>query len=318
MSEERVESQGFFEMLWDCDHCGTKGLLGKSQRHCPECGAPQNPDKRYFPDEDQQKAAVGHQFVGADRHCPACNTAQSAKATNCTHCGAPLDGSKEVRGVVAPAPVAPPKQRRPWLWIIVILAVVATGFGIWWRCVRTRVAQVTVTAHRWERAIAIEEYADKQESDWHDRVPSEARASSCYRKQRSTKQVQTGEECHTERKDKKDGTFEQIKKCTPTYRSEGIDDDWCTYTMRRWRAIEPAKTTGTGTSPAWPTANLPLESAAATLGARRQGKRTETLILELGGQTCEVSDATWRKYADGQPAKVEVRASSGDVVCSSL
>ena len=23
-----------YEMLWDCDHCDTKGLLGKSQRHC--------------------------------------------------------------------------------------------------------------------------------------------------------------------------------------------------------------------------------------------------------------------------------------------
>jgi hypothetical protein len=30
---ERVESQGFYEMLWDCDHCDTKGLFGKSQRH---------------------------------------------------------------------------------------------------------------------------------------------------------------------------------------------------------------------------------------------------------------------------------------------
>jgi hypothetical protein len=31
-----------------------------------------------------------------------------------------------------------------------------------------------------------------------------------------------------------------------------------------------------------------------------------------------VSDATWRKYPDGQKIKVQVRASSGDVVCSSL
>ena len=49
MLKEHIESQGFFEMLWDCEHCGTKGLLGKSQRYCAECGAPQNPAKRYFP-----------------------------------------------------------------------------------------------------------------------------------------------------------------------------------------------------------------------------------------------------------------------------
>ena len=49
MGQEREESQGYFEMLWDCDHCDARGLLAKSQRHCANCGAPQNPDKRYFP-----------------------------------------------------------------------------------------------------------------------------------------------------------------------------------------------------------------------------------------------------------------------------
>src|SRR5688572_33143594 len=108
--EERVESQGFYEMLWDCDHCETKGLLGKSQRHCPECGAKQNPDKRYFPKEGEAKRAEGHSYVGSDRSCPACNAPQSAKSHNCTHCGAPLDGSAEVKGVVTP--VAPKSPRK--------------------------------------------------------------------------------------------------------------------------------------------------------------------------------------------------------------
>ena len=53
-----------------------------------------------------------------------------------------------------------------------------------------------------------------------------------------------------------------------------------------------------------------------------QGKRSETFTLELGDgnqrQTCDVSESVWRKYSDNQTAAVEVRASSGDVVCSSL
>ena len=49
---ERVVSEGFYEMLWDCDHCDTKGLLAKSQRHCANCGAPQSAYKRYFPTVD--------------------------------------------------------------------------------------------------------------------------------------------------------------------------------------------------------------------------------------------------------------------------
>jgi hypothetical protein len=318
MAEERMQSEGFYEMLWDCDHCDAKGLLGKSQRHCPECGAPQNPDKRYFPKEGDQRRVDGHQYVGSDRHCPACNTPQSAKGSNCAHCGAPLDGSKEVRGVAAPVAPAPAKRKRPWLWIIVILAVVASGFGIWWRCIRTRQVEMTLASHRWERAIAVDEYADKLESDWRDRMPSDAGLASCHRKERSTRKIQDGEDCHTERKDKKDGTFEQVKKCTPKYRSEPVDDDWCTYTLRRWRQVDVIKTSGTGMSPAWPSAGLPPATAAASLGARRQGKRTETLILDFGGQSCDVPDASWRKYSDGKKVKVEVRASSGDLVCSSL
>ena len=67
MGEIRTQSEGHFEMLWDCEHCGTKGLLGLSQRYCAECGAPQNPDKRYFPKEGEAKIVDGHRYDGADR-----------------------------------------------------------------------------------------------------------------------------------------------------------------------------------------------------------------------------------------------------------
>src|SRR5689334_11908758 len=120
-------------MLWDCDHCGTKGLLGKSQRHCPECGAKQNPDKRYFPKEGEEQRIEGHNYEGADRSCGSCGAPQSAKAKNCTNCGAPLDGAAEVRGVPAPAAAPPPKQRRRWWIPVLIIAVIGLGiFGIWY------------------------------------------------------------------------------------------------------------------------------------------------------------------------------------------
>ena len=51
MSEET-----HYEMLWDCEYCDMPKLLGVSQRFCPNCGAAQNPDKRYFP-EDEDKVA---------------------------------------------------------------------------------------------------------------------------------------------------------------------------------------------------------------------------------------------------------------------
>jgi hypothetical protein len=311
---ERRESEGFFEMLWDCDHCGTKGLLGKSQRHCPECGAPQNPDNRYFPSPEQQTRIDGHKYEGADRHCPACNTPMSAAAKNCSKCGSPLDGSKEVRGVVTP--VAPKKRRRR-IWPYVVGAVLLLVFAIWWFFFRTTEAKLTITAHRWERTVTIEEFAEISESAWRDQVPADASFPTCHRRQRSTKKVPDGEECHTERVDKKDGTFEQQRVCRPKYREEPIYDDWCTFTVRRWRKVDTVRAASTGLQAAWP-AQLPATDAPATLGARRSSARSETLLLDFGQQSCEVSDATWRKYRDGQQVNVEIRARSGKLVCGSL
>ena len=320
MDEQRVESEGHYEMLWDCDHCGAQRLLGLSQRFCAECGAPQNPVKRYFPPEGEAKKVDGHQYDGADRQCPNCNTPMGAKGKNCTQCGAPMDGSREVQGVAAPVVAPPPKKGRRWWLVAVVIGVIALAiFGIWYRFIRTKSAQMAVTGHRWAREVAIEEFKEVSESEWRDRVPAGADRPTCIRKERSSTKVKTGEEeCHTERKDKKDGTFEQIKKCTPVYKSEPVLDDWCTYNMRRWTQIDTAKISGSGMSPAWPTDKLPPGDTSAFLGAKRQGKRTETLTVDFGKESCDVSDATWRKLTDGQKVKVEVHASSGDIVCSSL
>jgi hypothetical protein len=317
---EREESQGFFEMLWDCEFCDARGLLAKSQRHCANCGGPQNPAKRYFPKPGEEQRVDGHLYEGSDRTCPACSAPQSARAHNCTHCGSVLDGAAEVRGVVDPAaqPRAPRPRRRRRIWPFVLLVLAVLGGGIWWRCLRTQEAQVVVAAHSWTRTVAIEEYNDRQEEAWRNEIPVGAGFPVCNEKQRSTRQVEDGEDCHTERRDKKDGTFEQVKKCKPKYRSEPVLDSWCRFSMRRWKPVDEVKSSGHGLSPAWPD-NLPAADAPASLGAKRQGKRSETLTLEFPGHgSCDVSEPVWRKYTDGQKLKVEIRSSSGDVACSSL
>jgi hypothetical protein len=313
MTQERQESQGFYQMLWDCDHCDTKGLLAQSQRHCPECGAKQNPDKRYFPKEGEEQRVDGHKYAGSDRACPSCQAPQSALAHNCTHCGSPLDGAAEVRGVAAPVAPVVVKKRRWWIAVVVIIVIAAIIFGIWYRFIRKHEATVTVTAHRWERAIGIEKFDERQEQAWRNEMPSDARMSSCHTKQRSTKQVPDGEECHMVKQDKKDGTFEKVNKCTPKYRSEPVEDDWCSFTARRWKEVDSVRKSGTGLSPEWPT-NVPR----ADVVEMRAGKRVEKLILDFGKQSCDVDDTVWRKHADGAKLKVDVRASSGDIVCSSL
>lgn len=316
MSSERVESEGFYEMLWDCDHCDAKGLLGNTQRHCPNCGAPQNPDKRYFPKPGEEKRIDGHAYEGADRHCPACNAPMGASAKNCSKCGSPLDGSKEVKGVAAP--VAPKKPRRR-IWPYVLAALALLGFLIWYFFIRTADATLTVTGHRWAISAAVEKYEDYTHEAWRDQAPSGVvGVPLCRDKERSRKQVPDGEECTTENVDRKDGTFEKVKKCHTKYRSEPVMADWCTFTVRGWHEVGKTTAGGADMNPVMP-ATAPRADTAATLGATRSGASVTTRILDFGaGRSCEVSDAVWRKYKDGQNANVEVRARSGAVVCSSL
>ncbi|MEO7108554.1 MAG: hypothetical protein ABIZ09_19430, partial [Rhodoferax sp.] len=95
-----AENEIFYEMLWDCPQCNTKGLLGDSHRHCPTCGAAQDPTKRYFPEPGQEIEARNHQFVGADWACVFCSSPNSAAAAHCTNCGAGKDGTKPVATVL--------------------------------------------------------------------------------------------------------------------------------------------------------------------------------------------------------------------------
>ena len=46
-----------YEMLWNCQFCGTKKLLAKTHKHCPNCGGAQDPRWRFFP-SDAEKVAV--------------------------------------------------------------------------------------------------------------------------------------------------------------------------------------------------------------------------------------------------------------------
>lgn len=322
MVEERSETVGTYEMLWDCVHCGAKGLLGKSQRHCGECGAMQNPDRRYFPNPGEEKEVVGHTYEGADRKCGSCDAPMSARAKNCTNCGAPMDGStKEVQGVDAPKPAPPAKRGHRTLWIV--LGVIAVlGFAIWLRCIRKRDVEVVLTAHRWTTTIAIEAWSDVEHRAWRNEVPaSMAPMTICFREKRTTREVPDGEDCHDTRVDKKDGTFQVVKKCTPRTRSEPVYDDMCRWMQREWQKVDQAKLSGTGTTLGWPTNVPPMPATGANvpLGTRRPGARTQQLDLVFGDQSCDdVNESIWRKYTDKQKVKLEARASSGDLVCSDL
>ena len=92
----RREDRGTYQMLWDCAYCDTTKLLALDHRHCPGCGGPQDPDRRYFPSDDDKVAVEEHQYTGADWQCPACESPNAAGANFCVNCGAGQDDGETV------------------------------------------------------------------------------------------------------------------------------------------------------------------------------------------------------------------------------
>lgn len=341
MSEKLL---GRYEMLWDCSFCGTQRLLAVSHRHCPECGAPQDQTKRYFP-KDDEKVAIADDYAGTDRACPNCKHANGAKATFCAQCGAPLDEAAAVKkrsdqvvkagqqfaaddAVKAEAELgdrprpAPPAKKKSWTWLYVLIVLAAAIFAIWFMCIRKRAADLEVAEQRWERAIAVEEYKEVSEEAWRHELPSGARVRSCRDKEYESKQVPDGEDCNVRRVDQGDGTFVEKQECTPRYRREPVYREWCSYTVLRWERVDERVARGTGDGErAWPETNLPAQ-VAAELGARREGARQERFVVDLvegkRTHTCAIDEAVWKQLPRGAAAYGEVRARSGEIVCSTV
>ena len=322
MSEKEI----FYEMLWDCTQCETRGLLGDSHRHCPTCGAAQDPTKRYFPKPGEEVETNDHQFVGADWSCSYCSTPNCIAAAHCTNCGAGKDGTKPVAIVIdrLALPVAAPAA-----------ASAASKSG--WMFSITKETTATVSQRTWLREIQIEKLASVSESVWCDSVPADAYAVARTREQRSSKKIPDWQDCHEERVDKGDVTFVKRRECTPRYREEPIYDNRCHFQVNRWRTARSVKAgaeTSSALMPVWPSvgnlysgssgANLSANGLGGTrslVGAEREGPRREnyTLTLASGGKTwtCSVSENVWRKYEDGSTTPIKVRFTGG-ADCDSL
>lgn len=326
-ANERVV--GVYEMLWDCAYCDTKGLLGASNRFCPQCGAAQDADRRYFPPPGKEVAS-NHAFDGADVTCPACSTPNGVKAVHCRQCGSPLDGSVSVtqltdRGSPAPAAMALASstgRRRKWPWVVGVVGAMLVSFcGVakFW----TKSANATVTSHRWSRSIDVEGMAARPDSSWCDSMPSDAYGVSRHREQRSTNRIPDGQTCSTRDVDRGNGTFERRQECTTKYREEPVYDDRCTYTVNRWQTIRTLNSAGQGLAmePVWPA--VKLGALGSCLGCEREGPRHESYELTLEGPkhepwSCKIPASKWQSLHDGESHEVKVSVILGSVDCSSL
>jgi hypothetical protein len=328
---ETAEKAIFYEMLWDCAQCNTKGLLGTSQRHCPVCGAAQDPKKRYFPKEGEEVEAKNHRFAGVDWHCGYCNTPNSAAADFCTNCGAGKDGTKPVELIVEKLPEPVPKSTKMPSWLVWSLGL----FGLFVVVMLSlffskHEVTATVAARNWQREIQIERLMPVSESAWCDSVPSGAYGMSRSQEVRSTNKIPNGQDCHEVRQDKGDGSFVKHTECTTRYREEPVYSDRCHYQIKRWQPSRKLKAdnlsatnSGNNLAPTWPSASLnPSALGGERIGAKSENyeltfKRDKNDTSDNKKWTCNVSEAVWNKYQNGNKVTIKVRATGG-MDCSTL
>ena len=335
-------SEPHFEMLWDCPQCESKGLLGKTHRHCPTCGAAQDPSKRYFPEPGQEVEVKDHRFVGKDWLCGYCESPSSAAAAFCGNCGAPKEGAKDValvsdRAAAPPTPPTPPPTKLAgdgsapakgsrWVMGLVLLVLFGLAAGLY-QLFSKHDEAVQLVDKAWTRQIDVERYTAVRSSDWCDSLPAGAYSVNSTREQRSTRQIEDGQTCREVRTDAGDGTFSKRQECSPRYRSEPVYDNKCSYRINRWQVLRTDTLQGgAALAPAWPTPllanNLAGGGTVNTLGAERLGTRTERYTVNLKSAkgktwTCPVDAAMWATLEDGQNLSMKVRGTGG-AVCDSL
>ncbi len=312
-----------FEMLWDCRHCGEKRLLGLSHRHCPRCGAPQASEARYFPPDDQKVAVADHRYVGADVACRYCGVASSKTAQNCGRCGAPLSEGSSVARQAAPeavhaaAPLSTP-PRATWRLLVPILLLVGVACVVVSMLVWRREQGLVVAEQRWQRTIAVERLGPARESAWCAELPRGAREVTRRSERRGSKRIADGEDCRQQKRDLGDGTFEEVRTCSPRFKDEPVYEDKCSYVVDRWAAERQEKAEGAARepSPYWPSVTL-------APGGEREGARRESytvLFRDPTGETyrCELPEKSWSTFARGAAYRGQVRAVGGSLDCASL
>jgi hypothetical protein len=323
MSEDEHDST--YEMLWNCSYCGTEKLLGLTHRHCPACGAAQDPGSRYFPDDADRVAVNDHVYVGADRSCSACAAPASAAAHFCPGCGCAMDGTAAVPRVESGAPkpetTATP-GRRPRLLKLGAAAALLCVVGFIGIVSLGKPVTLEVARQSWSRQIEIERYGPQRETQWCTQMSAGAYDVQRSREVKSHRKVPDGEECRTQREDLGDGTYRQQRVCTPRYRKVPVYAEKCRYQVDRWAAVRvvEARHERGEREPFWPEAHL--ERPGTCKGCEREGTRTQRYSLHFQHEgdevACDVEEGAWSAARPGDVFEGEAGLVLSGVHCNSL
>jgi hypothetical protein len=336
-------------MQWDCKFCGTKKLLGKTHRFCPNCGAQQDPTWRYFPSDAEKVAVQDHVYVGADKICPACKTLNAAVTEFCGNCGSPLTKAAEAKKVgertqaegqsfttedlkerqkaqavpalAAATPLAAKPKGRSKLPIILIALAVIVG-GVIFALTRTTTNNIYVTGYRWERTIQVEMLgpASQSQNGSCNSAPFGAYNLDERNEVVGSHQEADGQTCSNKQVDQGDGTFKEEQECSTNYKDVDDYGPVCHYTVNLWSPSRTAKAEGDKTVPvAWPDANI---RTGNLIGSERESNRDEKYYLEFknGDKTieCPVPYDQWNSTQMEAAFTVQIGAVLKNVKCETL
>jgi hypothetical protein len=316
------------EGVWDCQHCGTRGLLGREQS-CRGCGAVRPPNVRFrlpeSADDITSPDLLTRAAEGPDWGCVQCGTSNSGRQTSCQQCGAARDSVQ-----AAPAPprfgaseslVVSAWRSRPVRLIALVVVALALVLS-WLFSSQTETLQVQST--HWKREHHIERISTVTEEDWS--VPSGGREHSRFRAvhhydqvldhyETRTRQVQTGtRQVKTGTRDLGNGFFEDVYSDEPVYGTETYEEPiyrdeprYATkyrYQIERWKPFRVDQAEGER-GPRWPDTTLATGSRPHNVGAERVADKKEvytvTLLDTQRGKThsVDLSQSDWDRYDVG-------------------
>ena len=220
------------EGRWDCQYCGTVGVLGR-HKSCPVCAASRPEGTKFYLPSDAEVVTdisqIGYAKMGPDWVCEFCATSNAANLGQCRSCGAgrgtaPTQAVKEYQLGEAPrsgdmdldqprpskpAPKAPQSNLGAIIGGIILFLLLCCCGLFAFNSLFTRDKTVTVESYQWMRTVEVEAYRTVTEEDWN--VPSGGRILSQREEIRDYDQVLVGYETKSRQ------VAEQVQTGSNTY-----------------------------------------------------------------------------------------------------
>ncbi len=211
------------EGRWDCQYCGTIGVLGR-HKACPVCGAARPLGTKFYLPKDAEAVEdadlVGYAQKGPDWVCDACSSSNPADVRVCKTCGAER-GSAQSQAVIdyelgetrrkgdmdfsepaprpqrmAPQTAAQSAFNRNYIFAgIGAFVLLICGILVAINLFGSENKAVSIDHFNWERTAAVEAFQTIVEEGWD--VPSDGRILSSSEEIRSYNKVQIGSETRT-------------------------------------------------------------------------------------------------------------------------